>query len=283
MIVVIIVGVVALLLAIYVWKNFKFPKCGNFIMIDGAVKSGKTTFGYALARKIYKRNLNAVKFRNFLIKVYNKLFNKQVAFYELPLFYSTIPVAIPHVLLTKDLINRKKRFAFKSVIFVDEASLFADSTLVKNYELNENLLLFNKLIAHETHGGTIVFNSQAISDVHFSIRRCLSESFYVYDTCKWIPFFLVVTLREERYREDGQSINVYTEDVESSLKRVIIPKKVWKEFDCYCYSVLTDNLDVENTVTKSADLKSSRIVSFNPMHDYIVTEKGVEKIEKKDN
>lgn len=266
LIIALIIGM--LFLCWYIHKTFKFPKVGAMVMIDGAVKSGKTTFGLGLALNKYKKNLRRWKIRKF----FQKLFNKPID--EMPLLYSTIPLSVPYVLLTRDLLLRETRFAYKSVIFVDEASLFADSTLVKNYELNDNLLLFNKLIAHETHGGTIIFNSQSISDVHFSIRRCLSETFYVHATYKWIPFFLVCTIREERYREDGTAINTYNEDVEESLKRVIIPKSVWKKFDCYCYSVLTDNLPVENKVVNTRDLKARKIISFNKAHCVDLDKKG---------
>lgn len=241
----------------YIHKHFKVPKVGAMAMVTGGVKSGKSTFSFALAYKAYRRNLRSVKVRNFFARLFSKPLE------ELPLFYTTIPVACPHVLLTRELLKREKRFAFKSVIWVDEASLFADSTLVKDSDLNDRLLLFNKLIAHETHGGMVVYNSQSISDIHFSVRRCLSEYFYVHGVFKWLPFFLVVTLREERYSEDGSTINNYDEDVEEKLKRVIIPKSTWKKFDCYCYSAQTDNLPVvDNVVENVESLKAEDIVSF---------------------
>lgn len=257
----IIIGVVAVILfSIYWRKHFKNPKTGSMIVVDGAVKSGKTTFAMYLAYRIYRRNVRRVKVRNF----FAKLLKRELE--EMPLFYSSIPVGIPYVQLTTDLLMRKDRFAYKSVIFVDEASLFADSTFCKDSVVNDNLLLFNKLIAHETKGGTIVYNSQSISDLHFSIRRCISEHFYVHDTFRWIPFFLVCTVREERYSEDGV-VNAYTGDLEESLRRVIVSKKVWKLFDCYCYSIHTDYLKVNDKVIETVpDLKAREIVSFNPLH-----------------
>ena len=102
----------------------------------------------------------------------------------------------------------------------------------------------------------------------------------MHSTLKWLPFFLVVTVREERYSEDGLAINTYGEDVEDSLKRVIVSKKVWKLFDCYCYSILTDNLPVADTVISEVpDLKARKIVSFNPRHAIEVKEK--KKVEDK--
>ena len=263
-----------IVLYVYIRKTFKFPKVGSMVAVDGGVKSGKTTFSFALAHTQWKRNVRRVKFRNFFAKLFNKPLE------ELPLFYSTIPVGFPYVLLTKELMLRQERFVYGSVIFVDEASLFADSLISKTLgpDVNDRLLIFNKLIAHELKGGgVIVYNSQQISDLHVSIRRCLSETFYVHSTFKWLPFFLVCTIREERFREDGGAVNVYNEDVENSLKRVLIPKSIWKKFDCYCYSVLTDDKPVNRNVIENVpDLKAREIVSFNPRHAFKMEEKGVE-------
>ena len=252
-------------LIVFVWfyikRHFKFPVVGSMACVTGGVKSGKSTFSFALAYKEFKRVKFKIKFINF----FRKLFKKDLL--EEPLFYSTIPVAIPHVLLTIDLLLREKRFAYKSVIWVDEASLLADSMCFKDLDVNDRLMLFNKLIAHETKGGLIVYNTQSIADLHYSVKRCLSDTFYVHSTCKWIPFFLIVTVREERYSEDGMVVNSYNEDVEETLKRVIIRKSVWKKFDCYAYSAMTDNLEVADNVVEPDDLKARRINSFNPRHD----------------
>lgn len=46
--------------------------------------------------------------------------------------------------------------------------------------------------------------------------------------------------------EGNNEMNVFNEDVEETLKAVVIPKRVWRCFDCYCYSVFTDHLPVED-------------------------------------
>ena len=261
----------------YIHKHFKFPKVGSLVCSTGPVKSGKSTFSFALAYKTYKRNLRAVKIRNW----FNRLFKREEE--ELPLFYTTIPVAVPHVLLTRQLLERKERFAYKSVIWVDEASLLIDNSIYKEVELADQIMLFNKLIAHETKGGTLVYNTQAIGDLAIGARRCLSTIFHVHSTVKWIPFFLVVTLREERYSEDGTIVNSYENDVEESLKRVIIPKSVWNKFDCYCYSSMTDSLPINKNVVETTDLKAKKIISFNPRHNVVLDEKRGLKREKTNN
>ena len=257
---ILILGLI-IFLWIYIKRHFKFPKVGSMACVTGGVKSGKSTFSFALAYKEYRR----IRFKVKVVNWFRKRFKK--ALLEEPLFYSTIPVAFPHVLLTKELLLREKRFAYKSVIWVDEASLLADSMCYKDLDVNDRLMLFNKLIAHETKGGIIVYNTQSIADLHYSVKRCLSDTFYVHSTLKWIPFFLVVTVREERYSEDGMVVNSYNEDVEETLKRVIIRKSIWKKFDCYAYSAMTDDLEVADDTVTAKTLKAARLNSFNPRHD----------------
>ena len=253
-------------------KMFKFPKIGAMCLISGGVKTGKSTLSVALTYfSEYKARHRRWKFRKF----FQKLFKRPID--EEPLIYSNIPLAVPYVELTEDLILRKKRFSYGSVIYVCEASLLADSQMIKNMDLNERLLLFNKLIGHELKGGCIIYDTQSIADVHYSIKRCLSEYFYVHHLVKWIPFFLVAYIREDRYSEDGSIVTISDKDVEQTLTRVIIPKKTWKLFDCYCYSSLTDELPVENTVVVAEDLKVKKILSFKNSRNLVVPNKGDEE------
>lgn len=198
--------------------------------------------------------------------------------------YSNIPLSIEHAKLTEDLLLRKKRFRYKSVIYINEASLLADSKSNKDEEVNIQLLLYFKLIGHETKGGCVILDTHTISDLHYSEKRTTSEYFYIHHLTKWIPFFLLAHVQECKYSEDNSTIFAQTEDIEEKLKKVIIPKKTWKYFDAYCYSALTDELPVEDTVTKATDLKAREIITFNP------NLKNIENIlrrctynEKKDN
>lgn len=240
----------------YIKKNFKFPKIGAMAMVTGGVKCGKSTFAVGLAFSEFKRRRRITKIKNF----FRRLLKKSEE--PLPLIYSNVPLSEPYVPLTEDLLLRKKRFVYGSVIYVNEASLVADSQLVFNMDTNERLLLFNKLIGHECKGGCIIYDTQAISDVHYSIKRCLSEYFYIHHLYKWIPFFLVATVRECRYSDDGSVIAVESEDTEDTLRRVIIPKSTWKKFDAYCFSSLTDDLPVEDKEILSKSLKVEKVFSF---------------------
>ena len=80
--------------------------------------------------------------------------------------------------------------------------------------------------------------------------------------------------------------NDFSEDVEESLKTVIVPKRTWKLFDCYCYSALTDHLPVEDTLAKPNDLKARDVVTFKK-NDYNFRKVDIDErkknIEKKKN
>lgn len=246
-------------------SKFKLPKLGQMAFIDGGVKTGKSTLAVAFLNAQYKLCIRRWKIKSFLCEILNR--EKP----EKPLIYSNIPLKVPYVPLTEDLILRKKRFRFGSVIYINEASLLADSQLIKDVDLNARLLLFSKLIGHELHGGNscIILDSQTVSDVHYSFKRSLAETFYIHHLVKWIPFFLVAYIREERYRDDGTVINTYNTDVEDSLKKVIIKKSTWKLFDSCCFSSLTDNLPCVDNIVEVDDLKAKEIVSFRNWSKYI--------------
>ena len=254
-------------------NKFKVPKLNSLVMVTGGVKCGKSTLSVHMAISTYKSNRRKIKFKNF----FRKLFHKPLQ--ELPLLYSNVPLAINYVPLTRDMLLRRERFVYGSVVYIQEASLVADSQLIKDKDLNNQLLLFFKLFGHESKGGTCILDTQCISDVHYSLKRSLSEYFYVHHLVKWIPFFLVAYVVEDRYSDDGTIITTESKDTEENLKRIIIPKRAWKYFDCYSYSVLTDDLKINkklvNNNLQTQDLKAYNIVSFR-------NEFNVEK-ERKEN
>lgn len=267
-------------------SRYKVPKIGSLALVTGGVKCGKSTLSVAIAISEYKRRRRKVRFVNF----WRKLFGKSLI--ELPLLYSNVPLGVSYVPVTRDLLLRKERFVYGSVVYMQEASLVADSQLLKDKNVNEQLLLFNKLIGHETKGGCIIYDTQCIGDCHYSIKRCLSEYIYVHHITKWLPGFLILHVVETRYSDDGTIVNGGEQDLENNLRKVIIRKKYWKYFDCYCYSTFTDKLPVNKNVIKSyrnADLKAYEIFSFRDSYninanDNIVIDTKIEEVkdEKKD-
>ena len=245
-------------LAAKIASKFKVPKIPCVALVTGGVKSGKSTLSVYMAIQTYNRVHRRWKIRVFFQKLLHRPFDEE------PLLYSNIPLAVPYVPITLELLQRKVRPRYGSVAYVNEASLLADQMLsLKKDDTNERLTLFNKLFGHETIGGVLIYDTQCVADVHYAVRRSLSSYIYVHHLEKRIPFFLIAQVREERYSDDRGVINAYNEDVEESLKKVLIPKRVWKKFDAYCFSCLTDGLPVsDNVIEDCVDLKARDIVSF---------------------
>lgn len=257
----ILVLAILVFVAIFFIRKFltRFKTCAisSVALVDGGVKTFKTGFTIFLGVREYKRAVRSVKFANF----WRKIFNKKLE--ELPLLYSNIPLSIPYVPVTQEILLGKVRVRRRSVLILDDASLVADSMLFKDKDLNEKLLYFNKLIGHETHSGHLIYNTQSLSDLHFSVKRCLSEYFYIHHLNTSWPFFAIAYVIECRYSEDSSVSFNQNVDTSELLKRVIFPKSIFKKYDPYCYSVLTDDLPIEDNVTKKAKtLKCNNIVSF---------------------
>lgn len=260
----IILIILCIIFLVWFYRHCKILKCNALTMVTGSVKSGKSTLAVYLAVKHYKKMCRRVKllqfFRSFA-NMFKPKHNRKPAFEE-PLLYSNIPLNIPHVLLTEELLLREHRFNYRSVIYIGEISLVSNSMNFSQSLMNEQQLLFYKLIGHETRGGKVFIDTQCIQDCHYSIKRSISEYFYIHHTIKWLPFVLVMAVRENRYTEDNSVSSVEIADTEETLKYIIIPKRVWKLFDCYCYSFLTDNLEVNRNVIQDY-YNEFKIVSFN--------------------
>ena len=142
----------------------------------------------------------------------------------------------------------------------------ADSMMFKDDKLNMDLLLFFKLIGHTTYGGSIYMNSQCVGDVHYSIKRVLGSYLYIHDTMTSIPFIAIANVREMVYSDDSQVGNNVTEDLDFSMRKCIYFKRVYKKYDCFCYSTFTDKklyqVDYNYQFDKK-NLKAYEIQSFN--------------------
>lgn len=243
--------------------KFKHLKVACVILINGAVKTGKSTLSVHLAYKHYRKNL-----RKYYIK---KFFNRKKKF-EKPLFYSNIPLKFDYVPITNEILTRVKRIPYGSVCYLGEFSLVADNMFYKTGSIlqNETLMLFMKLFGHETGGsGKLFIDTQAVGDLPVNVRRCLSRYLYIERSIKWIPFLLVFKVRELMFSEDNSSINTFSSDIEDNCKTLIISKRIWKKFDYCCYSTFTDSLPVENNVVKGKDLKSLKVEKLPSFKKYL--------------
>lgn len=284
-IVIILIVCVAIFLLNKFLSRFKFPKIGAVAAVVGGVKSGKSAISVALALSCYKRALRSWRLTCFFTKFLNLFRKVKLEFPEKPLLYSSIPIGqVEYVPLSRAHLLRQVRFNFKSVVLIDEASLVADSQLIKDKEINSQLLLFFKLFGHETHGGKCIINTHSISDLHYALKRTISDYFYMHHLSKYIPFITLAYMREERYSEDGIVFNSYDDDVEDKLKRVLMRTSTFKRYDCFCFSPLTDDLPVHNPIIyipKGESLKVDSIVSFRP--EFYLQKIGVNEYEKEND
>jgi hypothetical protein len=281
----IFISIIAIIIAFFLWSKLKIPKCGNMTLVTGGIKTGKSAMSVRLAYRTYKRNLLKTHIWNAIQHI---RFKKNRSFKELPKLYSNIPLRCDYVPLTNELLKRQTRFAYGSVCYICECSLVACSMDYKDDDLNENLLLLNKLFAHETKGGSIFYDTQSISDNHYAIKRCLATYFYIHHNIK-IPFIaLICWVKELKYSDDGNNVNINTSDVEDDLRMVVIPWRTFKLYDRYCYSVLTDHLKVEDKEVKRTykdkhnkklNLKANKIITFKKNKKYyeMESEKNVKQ------
>lgn len=276
-----------LFIILWLRRKFKVLNLPCVFFVSGAVKSGKTLLSVHLALKEFKAAKRRWYLRKYLTMVFlpkryvesfakvDKYLKGQHDILDLglkdylpPMLYSNIALAgVKYNPLTIDIVERKVRIPNKSVILIDEVSLFADSQLFKDKDTNAVLMSFYKLYGHYSHGGKLIVDSQSISDNHYSMKRCMSTYLYIYERVKY-PFFTIMKVRELIYSDDGSIQNNFNEDIELSMRKVFIWNKSYDKYDCYCYSVFTDYLplkvmyDVESKSTKD-DLKVYNIVSLN--------------------
>lgn len=250
-----IILIIAGILLHFYFKLFKIPKLNNLVLTSGGVKTGKSSLTVYFAWKKYKAALRWYKISKFVIGIFSK---KKADEIEKPLLYSNIPLKCEYVPLTKEIILRQQRPRYKSVVFVDEASLLADSMAWTDDNVNENIRLFFKLIAHETHGGCAVIDSQQPTDLHFGIKRNISSYFYIHRIRK-LPFFIVLYVREMLYSDEAGVQNVFNDDIEFGMRRIIMSKRIWKMFDCFAFSGLTDALPVADQVVDGRKLKDLKV------------------------
>ena len=233
-----IIGVVLIfLLVIY----SRCPYIGCLTLFTGALKSGKTLTALRCALRKYQmaRIMWRISclWRSFLQKL-----GVKVKLPEEPLFYTNITVAgVRYVPVTLDILYRRVRIARKSVMFLSETSLIADSMTVRDALLNEEINTFFKLYGHESHGGKCIIETQNVLDNHYAIKRCLTF-YYNIDANFNLPFFKLVRFYKVFYADDDSVKNVVSLNSKVDYSYMLIPKSMFTRYDSYTYSWLTDEL-----------------------------------------
>lgn len=286
-----IVILILLGLALFIYfKFFKIPKVKNIIFVDGSLGTGKSFFCVNMAIRLYKRNLRHYKICKVVYKYlkplgrFKRFHRLKTAYLDLekPLLFSNIPLKrVKFSKLTLDVLLRKVRIPYKSVVLIDEFSMVADQFDYKDRDISESLRDFFKLFRHEVHGGYLITNSQSTSDLHYSLKSVLSDYFYLHHKVK-LPFFSILWCQEMAYSSDKDAnavTNVQNADIEENLKMVFVRNKYYKYYDTYCFSILTDNLEVKKDwyiLDRYDSAKTKEVLSFRK-NRYVVHDKEDKK------
>lgn len=254
-----VLGVICFVALVGVFCYGNRVKHGNLTLVTGGVKTGKTHLSVCMVEKAYKRAL--AKWRWGCLKAYARFESLP----EKPLIYSNMPIGKKgdkYVPLSLDLITGDQRFRYGSVIYYNEASLIAGSKDIKNEDLNDQLLQFFKLCAHETRGGVIILDTQSPFDIHYTIKRSLSTYLEIWKAFK-LPFVTLMWIRENKLT-DGERTEAMSESGKdySAFRSFgqlvdfhVVSHRWWKYYDRYAYSSLTDALPVCSDETEVVDTK----------------------------
>ena len=253
------------LIVLVFWLSRKLKKLAlpNVFLITGAVKTGKTALAVYLAISTYIKNV--VKWyigRAFYFAIHHNIDDYPIK----PMLYTNIPLDFKHNRLTKEMIYLQVKLPKKSVVLIDEAALFADSQSIRDKKFNDALMIWCKLFGHITYGGTCIYTSHTCSDLHYAIKRSLGRYLYIYQSTKY-PLITIAKVREMTFSDDSSMVNDVNQDVELSMRTMIYFNRIYKKYDCYCYSTFVDNkvymVDYDYEWDKK-NLKADQIISFNP-------------------
>lgn len=250
-----LIVLVIIIVFLIIMMKCKFFKCGCVTMITGAPKTGKSTLALNRVMKEYRKSMLKWWFKKYILR-------KDI---EKPLLYSNIPLTCAYVPISEEFIRRVERPALGSVAYLGEVSLVADSLCINDNLLNEQLQLLVKLFGHSC-AGKLIIDTQSTGDLHHAVKKVLDKHLYIHSCITWIPFIIIMKVREMAYSYDNQSaMNVFNEDIEESMKTLIIFKSIWKKFDYRCYSVFTDDKPCTTNILpkdKKRCLKQPRPVTF---------------------
>lgn len=269
MILLVIIGIVLLVTVVVMWKYKKQLHIGNLTLISGGVKTGKTQLSVCIVMKLYKKQLKKWRINCIKAKI------KKQSLPEKPLIYSNMPLGCEYVPLSLDLVTGKSRFAYGSIIYLNEVSLVSGSKDIKDEIVNDWLLQMYKLCAHMTKGGYWILDTQSPQDLHYTIKRSLSTYLCIYRTIK-LPHVSIMWVRENLLVDGENTIAIDSQtDSQDNPKEggkrqywQIVSNKYWQYYDQYAYSYLTDNLPVYTEtvkLTKKSDKKVHKLVRIKEM------------------
>lgn len=241
-----IILIAAAALLVFIAYKSKRITPANVVFVSGSLKTGKTQLTLWQAFKDYE-----IRYRKWW---FTYIFGKCKRC-DKPIFYSNVQLKLPRWVnvcwLSHDHLLRKTRLAPNCVTFVDELALVARSSDWTDKDVSDVLTDFIKLYCHETWNGAIYCDSQNLGDLHHSFKRCISTYYFIHHQSKLLPGYCIMHIKEmmvDPINADQSLDRVSSgarQDVTTTLRWCLCPKKVWKWYDRFTYSVLTDHLPLE--------------------------------------
>lgn len=220
----------------------------SVLLYTGGLGSGKSLISSGMATRLLRKNRAKVKWHNFRQRFKPKA-KRNIK--PMPLLYSSIPLRVSKkewaTLLDPETLVLGKGVVEKSVIFIDEVSLYIDQMTTK-YCNSDNLEEFITLARHYTKGGYVVLNSQSSNKCNFHIRYCVNNIINLFDFHKFLCFYWV-KVRNISNAEDITTIEEGNKEDNYSTLFGILPIFV-KRYDTYCYSERYKSVPLQKTTCR---------------------------------
>lgn len=248
---------------------------GKILLITGALKTGKSVSSFAQAKRTYQKSLWQWRFK--------RIFDKTL---EKPILYCNIQTNFPPTYrvcwLKEEHLRRTAKLAWGCTVLIDEMSMIARSTDCKDKSIEDALVDFIKLFAHECNG-KLICNTQALSDCHFAVKRCIGDYLYIEKKMPFIGgYLLLVGFYRNSVVEGMGDTNaaaagltplrlakgVRNNDTVSNRQWIYVPNKTFNYFSSTTYSGLTDHLPMINEEQeRTMNLKTYKIMSLRRKTD----------------
>ena len=296
MAIIIIIVLIALLILYIILKPY-FIKYDTTLLFTGTLGGGKTLNAVKTGTKIYKKTLLNIKFKNFLIRTFNKIktkhnkkVNKRIEHgktkhikmwaikeeFVLPRLISNIPIKLKggkHELwsnvLTKEMLvltkdkngNLISKIPEYSVIIIDEIPQLVDQYNWSLKEVQENLNEFITFFRHYV-GGKLIMTSQSDSQVVKQIRDKMNTFYWLSNFRKFLFFFYKCDVCQ--FISSDVVGNVNTGFVEDNTK-TIYGTLFTKKYDSRCFSERY-TIYPETEYYRWAKYKTNKIIRFDNYH-----------------
>lgn len=144
-----------------------------------------------------------------------------------------------------------------------------------DFDRNVELSLWNKLFAHEGRGSAMYYDTQSPLDNHYSMKRVSSTYYFIQKNLN-LFLFHVLWIRELINNENG--VNAFNDDVDETMRKVLIPFWYHHKYNRYEFSYLTDDLPLDNQTVPY----HNGIVSFNDRYNRLADKRVKEEPKKEE-